>query len=53
VRTDHNFLQKDGNRLPIIAGMIAEVDVLTGKRTVLDYLMKPFIRGKEKAMRER
>lgn len=53
VRTDQNFLQKDGKRLPIIAGMVAEVDVLTGERTVLDYLMKPFIRGKEKAMRER
>jgi adhesin transport system membrane fusion protein len=53
VRTDQNYLQKDGERLPIISGMVAEVDVLTGEKSVLDYLMKPLIRGQQKALRER
>ena len=44
---------KDGEALPIIPGMIAEVDILTGKRTVLQYLMKPFLKARHKAFRER
>lgn len=40
-------------KLPIIPGMVAEVDILTGKKTVLSYLMKPILRAKSQAMRER
>ena len=39
--------------LPIIPGMVAQVDILTGKKTVLSYLMKPVLRAKANAMRER
>jgi len=39
--------------LPIIPGMVAQVDVLTGKKTILQYLMKPVLRAKANAMRER
>lgn len=54
VRTDKNFLtSKDNVDLPIIPGMVAEVDILTGKKTVLDYLMKPILRAQGKALRER
>ncbi|MBF0382729.1 MAG: HlyD family type I secretion periplasmic adaptor subunit [Magnetococcales bacterium] len=53
VRTKWNFLLHESNQLPIIPGMIAEVDVLTGKRTVLEYLLKPILRARKKAMRER
>ncbi len=54
VRTDETNLRgKSGEPLPIIPGMIAEVDILTGKRTVLEYLMKPFIKARHKAFRER
>nr|VFJ51679.1 MAG: membrane fusion protein, adhesin transport system [Candidatus Kentron sp. DK] len=53
VRTQQNFLTHEGRRLPIIPGMIAEVDILTGKRTVLEYLLKPILRARQKAMRER
>ncbi len=53
VRTDRNFLTRGDERLPIIPGMIAEVDVLTGKKTVFDYLMKPILRAQQKALRER
>ena len=44
---------KDGEELPIIPGMVAEVDILTGRRTVLQYLTKPFHRMRFNALRER
>lgn len=53
VRTTEGFLEKDGKRLPIIPGMVAEVDVLTGKKTVLSYLLKPVLRAKSSALTER
>lgn len=37
----------------IIPGMTATVDILTGKRTVLDYLLKPILRARDIALRER
>ncbi len=42
-----------GEKLPIIPGMTAEVDVLTGKKTVLSYLVKPVLKGKAYALSER
>lgn len=39
--------------LPIIPGMMAQVDILTGKRTVLMYLLKPILRATSNAMKER
>ena len=54
VRTLKNTLSRpNGDALPIIPGMIAQVDILTGKRTVLDYLVKPFIKARYTALRER
>jgi len=38
---------------PISTGMVAEVDVLTGKKSVLNYLLKPVLRAKQNAMTER
>jgi membrane fusion protein, adhesin transport system len=50
VRTKQaNFSEK----LPIMPGMTAEVDVLTGKKTVMSYLLKPVLRAQSHAMRER
>ena len=40
-------------KLPIIPGMVAEVDILTGKKTVLNYLLKPILRAKSSALTER
>ncbi len=42
-----------GKNMPIIPGMIAEVDILTGKKTVLSYLLKPVLRAKQYALTER
>lgn len=50
VRTRRTSL---GENLPIIPGMVAEVDILTGKKTVLSYLLKPVLRAKATALSER
>lgn len=50
VRTQES---KFGDKLPIIPGMTAEVDVLTGKKTVLSYLLKPVLKAQAYALRER
>jgi adhesin transport system membrane fusion protein len=38
---------------PIIPGMVAEVDIITGKKTILSYLLKPVLRAKQSALTER
>jgi adhesin transport system membrane fusion protein len=53
LRTNKNYLEKKGERLNIIAGMTADVDILTGKKSVLDYLLKPILKAKQRALRER
>ncbi|MEW6705331.1 MAG: HlyD family type I secretion periplasmic adaptor subunit [Pseudomonadota bacterium] len=42
-----------GDKLPVIPGMTAEVDILTGSKTVLSYLLKPVLKAKAYALRER
>ena len=42
-----------GENLPIIPGMVVQVDILTGKKTVLSYLLKPVLRAKANALSER
>ncbi len=42
-----------GAHLPVIPGMVAQVDILTGKRSVLSYLLKPVLRAKANALAER
>ena len=51
VRTDKSTIGEA--QLPIIPGMLAEVDILTGKKTVLSYLMKPVLRAQANALTER
>jgi adhesin transport system membrane fusion protein len=53
VRTKKNYLEKNGDVLRIIPGMQVTVDVLTGKKSVLDYLLKPILKTKQQALRER
>ena len=50
LRTDKSSLGPD---LPIVPGMTASVDILTGQKTVLDYILKPILRAQENALRER
>jgi len=53
LRTNKNYLEKNGAKLNIIAGMTADVDILTGKKSVLDYLLKPILKAQQHALRER
>ena len=53
VRTDKNHLGGDVKPLLIIPGMVATVDIITGEKTVLDYLLKPVLKARTEAMRER
>ncbi|MCF8466660.1 MAG: HlyD family type I secretion periplasmic adaptor subunit [Sneathiella sp.] len=53
VRTDQNYLERGQNKYPIIPGMIASVDILTGHKTVLDYILKPILKTRDMALRER
>jgi adhesin transport system membrane fusion protein len=52
VLTDSASLHGPDGPLPIKPGMIAEIDIQTGKKTVLDYLLKPILKGQE-ALSER
>jgi membrane fusion protein, adhesin transport system len=53
VRTDRNHVEKDGVTHPILPGMVASVDILTGRKSVLEYLMNPILRARDESMRER
>tara|TARA_R110000787_G_scaffold9397_6_gene32848 strand:- start:40 stop:1413 length:1374 start_codon:yes stop_codon:yes gene_type:complete len=54
VRTDASSIKnKNGKEMPIIPGMLTEVDVITGKRTILEYILNPILRANEAALRER
>ncbi|HPD82314.1 MAG TPA: HlyD family type I secretion periplasmic adaptor subunit [Alphaproteobacteria bacterium] len=53
VLTEENALKRKDEVLPIIPGMIATVDILTGHKTVMEYLLKPFIKTLSESMNER
>jgi adhesin transport system membrane fusion protein len=54
VRTETGLLKApNGRPLPIIPGMIANVDILTGRKTIMTYLLRPFYKVRDNAMRER
>ncbi|MCH8238890.1 MAG: HlyD family type I secretion periplasmic adaptor subunit [Proteobacteria bacterium] len=53
IKTNENILRKGKVSLPIIPGMVAQVDIITGKKSVLDYLLKPIVKARQEALRER
>lgn len=53
LRAKTNAITYRGSKLPIIPGMTASVDILTGKKSVLDYLLKPILKASQNALRER
>ncbi|WP_407645031.1 HlyD family type I secretion periplasmic adaptor subunit [Diaphorobacter caeni] len=52
IRTEADHLKREDKVFPISPGMIASVEILTGSKTVMQYLIKPFNKGRE-ALRER
>jgi membrane fusion protein, adhesin transport system len=53
IKTEQNYLEKDKQKLPIIPGMITTVDIVTGKKSILDFLLKPILKTKANALHER
>lgn len=54
VITDASSIKNSNNEdMPIIPGMMTNVDVITGKRTILEYILNPLLRAKQSALRER
>ncbi|WP_030539130.1 HlyD family type I secretion periplasmic adaptor subunit [Sphingobium sp. DC-2] len=53
VETDRAWLGSGTRKLPITPGMVCDVEILTGQKSVLAYLLKPIIKAREEALRER
>ncbi|CAN7205853.1 adhesin transport system membrane fusion protein [Rhizobium tibeticum] len=53
VKTDKSALERNGKSYPIIPGMVASVEIMTGNKTVLSYLMKPINKARSEALTER
>lgn len=53
LETSQPYVKSADKNLPLIAGMTVSVDILTGKKTVMDYLLKPVLKAKNKALTER
>ena len=53
IETDKGNLSTAGQPLNIMAGMTVSVDILTGKKSVLDYILKPIPKARYNALKER
>ena len=53
IKTNKSYLGSKSKPLPIMVGMTVSVDIITGKKTVLDYILKPILKAKQGALRER
>ena len=53
IKTDKNYIGTEKKKMKIIPGMIADVDIITGKKTILDYILKPILKTKQYTFTER
>ena len=53
VETDKAFIEKSGKKLPIMPGMICDVEIITGSKSILSYLFKPVLKAFDEALTER
>jgi membrane fusion protein, adhesin transport system len=53
VETDRSYLQQGRTRLPITPGMMCDVEIITGRKSILNYLLHPVLRARDEALRER
>lgn len=53
VETNKNYISRNEKKLKIIPGMIADVDILTGKKSILDYILKPILKTTQYTFTER
>lgn len=53
VETDRSYLSASGRRLPITPGMMTDTQIITGRKSILNYLLKPVLKARSEALRER
>ncbi|MDY0051568.1 MAG: HlyD family type I secretion periplasmic adaptor subunit [Aliarcobacter sp.] len=53
IETEKNFIGDKEKSMKIIPGMVADVDIITGKKTILDYILKPILKTKQYTFTER
>lgn len=53
VQTDKSYLEASGHSLPITPGMMTSTQIITGRKSVLTYLLKPMLKARSDALRER
>lgn len=53
VETDRSYLMASGHKLPITPGMMTDTQVITGRKSILTYLLKPVLKARSDALRER
>jgi adhesin transport system membrane fusion protein len=53
VETDRSFVEKNGQKFSIVPGMMTEVEIITGSKSILSYLMKPVSRAFDTALSEK
>ncbi len=53
VETDKSYLTAAGRRLPITPGMMTDTQIITGRKSILTYLLKPMLKARSEALRER
>jgi len=53
VETERAYLLSGDKRLPIAPGMICDVEIITGRKSILAYLLKPVLKARSEALRER
>ena len=53
VETTKSYLQSGAHRLPITPGMMTDTQIITGRKSVLSYLLKPVLKARSEALRER
>lgn len=53
VKTDRSYLEKNERKFEITPGMVSSVDIMTGRKSIMDYLLKPLNKGRQEAFTER
>lgn len=53
IETDKNYLMRNNKKFNLLIGMITDVNIITGKKTIMDFLIKPLQKTKEEALTER
>ena len=53
VETTKSYLQSGAHRLPITPGMMTDTQIITGRKSVMRFLLKPVLKARSEALRER